>query len=164
MSSQKFFCFVLIKHGLLFFQPIFQRYPRLEKEYQSFSLIYNDRSLDLVRFILLISRSSYNSFYSTVKLESFYYCFLKFSDLFLLQICKDKDEADVWFSGLKALISRSHHRKWRTESRSDGIPSEVNSPRTYTRRSSPLNSPFGSNDSLQKVWFLVPLCTFLHLC
>lgn len=31
------------------FQPIFQRYPRPEKEYQSFSLIYNDRSLDLVR-------------------------------------------------------------------------------------------------------------------
>lgn len=29
-------------------QPIFQRYPRPEKEYQSFSLIYNDRSLDLV--------------------------------------------------------------------------------------------------------------------
>ncbi|KAK7300234.1 hypothetical protein RJT34_11074 [Clitoria ternatea] len=92
--------------------PIFQRYPRPEKEYQSFSLIYNDRSLDL--------------------------------------ICKDKDEAEVWFSGLKALISRSHHRKWRTESRSDGIPSEANSPRTYTRRSSPLNSPFGSNESLQK--------------
>ncbi|XP_034687870.1 PH, RCC1 and FYVE domains-containing protein 1 isoform X1 [Vitis riparia] len=93
--------------------PIFQRYPRPEKEYQSFSLIYNDRSLDL--------------------------------------ICKDKDEAEVWFSGLKALISRGgHHRKWRTESRSDGIPSEANSPRTYTRRSSPLNSPFGSADSLQK--------------
>ncbi|TXG73345.1 hypothetical protein EZV62_001924 [Acer yangbiense] len=92
--------------------PIFQRYPRPEKEYQSFSLIYNDRSLDL--------------------------------------ICKDKDEAESWFSGLKALISRSQHRKWRTESRSDGIPSEANSPRTYTRRSSPLNSPFGSNDSLQK--------------
>ncbi|XVE59884.1 hypothetical protein DITRI_Ditri05aG0083100 [Diplodiscus trichospermus] len=92
--------------------PIFQRYPRPEKEYQSFSLIYSERSLDL--------------------------------------ICKDKDEAEVWFSGLKALISRSHQRKWRTESRSDGIPSEANSPRTYTRRSSPLNSPFGSNDSLQK--------------
>lgn len=29
-------------------QPIFQRYPRPEKEYQSFSLIYDDRSLDLV--------------------------------------------------------------------------------------------------------------------
>ncbi|KAJ6692215.1 REGULATOR OF CHROMOSOME CONDENSATION [Salix purpurea] len=86
------------------------RYPRPEKEYQSFSLIYNDRTLDL--------------------------------------ICKDKDEAEVWFSGLKALISRN--RKWRMESRSDGIPSEANSPRTYTRRSSPLSSPFGSNDSFQK--------------
>ncbi|XP_019434800.1 PREDICTED: E3 ubiquitin-protein ligase HERC2-like isoform X1 [Lupinus angustifolius] len=92
--------------------PIFQRYPRPEKEYQSFSLIYNDRSLDL--------------------------------------ICKDKDEAEVWFSGLKALVSRSHHQKWRSESRSDGVSSEANSPRTYTRRCSPLNSPFGSNDSLQK--------------
>ncbi|PKI57757.1 hypothetical protein CRG98_021824 [Punica granatum] len=92
--------------------PIFQRYPRPEKEYQSFSLIYSDRSLDL--------------------------------------ICKDKDEAEAWFSGLKALISRCHQRKWRAESRSDGIPSEANSPRTYTRGSSPLNSPFGSNDSFQK--------------
>ncbi|KAI3450027.1 hypothetical protein Pfo_006692 [Paulownia fortunei] len=92
--------------------PIFQRYPRPEKEYQSFSLIYNDRSLDL--------------------------------------ICKDKEEAEVWFSGLKALISRGHQRKWRTESRSDGISSGANSPRTYTRRSSPLHSPFGSGDSLQK--------------
>ncbi|KAL7126952.1 hypothetical protein ABFS83_14G221500 [Erythranthe nasuta] len=91
--------------------PIFQRYPRPEKEYQSFSLIYNDRSLDL--------------------------------------ICKDKEEAEVWFSGLKALISRGHQRKWRTETRSDGISSGANSPRAYTRRSSPLNSPFGS-DSLQK--------------
>ncbi|KAK4492346.1 hypothetical protein RD792_003150, partial [Penstemon davidsonii] len=97
--------------------PIFQRYPRPEKEYQSFSLIYNDRSLDLVRV-------------------SF--------------ICKDKEEAEVWFSGLKALISRGHERKWRTESRSDGISSGATSPRTYTRRSSPLNSPFGSGSSLQK--------------
>ncbi|KAL8483582.1 hypothetical protein ACS0TY_026315 [Phlomoides rotata] len=92
--------------------PIFQRYPRPEKEYQSFSLIYNDRSLDL--------------------------------------ICKDKEEAEVWFSGLKALISRSHQRKWRAESRSDGIPSGATSPRTYTRRSSPLHSAFGSGDSFQK--------------
>ncbi|XP_010555025.1 PREDICTED: uncharacterized protein LOC104824622 [Tarenaya hassleriana] len=92
--------------------PIFQRYPRPEKEYQSFSLIYNERSLDL--------------------------------------ICKDKDEAEVWFSGLKALISRFHQRRWRTESRSDGTPSEANSPRTYTRRSSPLHSPFSSNESFQK--------------
>lgn len=92
--------------------PIFQRYPRPEKEYQSFSLMHDDRSLDL--------------------------------------ICKDKDEAEVWISGLKILISRSHRQKSGTESRSDGIPSEANSPRTYTRRSSPLHSPFGSGDSLQK--------------
>lgn len=56
---------------------IFQRYPRPEKEYQSFSLIYNDRSLDL--------------------------------------ICKDKDEAEVWFVGLKALIPNSGWHKWRNE-------------------------------------------------
>ncbi|XP_055814359.1 PH, RCC1 and FYVE domains-containing protein 1-like [Solanum dulcamara] len=92
--------------------PIFQRHPRPEKEYQSFSLIYNDRSLDL--------------------------------------ICKDKEEAEVWFSGLKALISRGHQQKWRTDSRSDGIPSGATSPRTYTRRSSPLHSPFGSGDGSQK--------------
>ncbi|XP_057789960.1 PH, RCC1 and FYVE domains-containing protein 1-like isoform X2 [Salvia miltiorrhiza] len=93
--------------------PIFQRYPRPEKEYQSLSLIYNnDRSLDV--------------------------------------ICKDKEEAEVWFSGLKALISRYHQRKWRTELRSDGISSGATSPRIYTTRSSPLNSPFGGGDSLQK--------------
>ncbi|KAL3653329.1 hypothetical protein CASFOL_003010 [Castilleja foliolosa] len=92
--------------------PIFQRHPRPEKEYQSFSLIYNDRSLDL--------------------------------------ICKDKEEAEVWFSGLKALISRGHQRKWKTESRSDGIASGANSPRTYTRRSSPMHPPFGSGNILQK--------------
>ncbi|CAN8244117.1 unnamed protein product [Cochlearia groenlandica] len=92
--------------------PIFQRYPRPEKEYQSFSLLYNDRSLDL--------------------------------------ICKDKDEAEVWFSGLKVLISRFHQRRCRTELRSDETPSKATSPRTYTRRSSPLHSPFSSNENIQK--------------
>ena len=69
----------------------------------------------------------------------------------MFQICKDKDEAEVWFSGLKALISRGHQRKWRIESRSDGIPSGATSPRTFTRRSSPLNTPFDGGDILQKV-------------
>lgn len=68
------------------------------------------------------------------------------------QICKDKDEAEVWFAGLKTLISRSHQRKWRTESRSDMLSSGTTSPRTYTRRSSPLSSPFSSNDSVHKVF------------
>ncbi|KAH9620066.1 hypothetical protein KSS87_009685 [Heliosperma pusillum] len=90
--------------------PIFQRHPRPEKEYQSFSLIYNNRSLDL--------------------------------------ICKDKDEAEVWFTGLKALISR-YHRKGATDPRS-GVSSEASSPKAQTQRSSPLSSPFGSCDSLQK--------------
>ncbi|KAG8085423.1 hypothetical protein GUJ93_ZPchr0010g9979 [Zizania palustris] len=91
---------------------IFQRYPRPEKECQSFSLISQDRSLDI--------------------------------------ICKDKDEAEVWFAGLKTIISRSHQRKWRTESRSGMLSSGTTSPRTYTRRSSPLSSPFSSNDSVHK--------------
>ncbi|XP_021722925.1 uncharacterized protein LOC110690409 [Chenopodium quinoa] len=65
---------------------IFKRYPRPEKEYQSFSLIYNDsRSLDL--------------------------------------ICKDKDEAEVWFVGLKALISKNGWRKWKNEARESNTSS-----------------------------------------
>ncbi|XP_061997844.1 PH, RCC1 and FYVE domains-containing protein 1-like isoform X2 [Rosa rugosa] len=91
--------------------PIFQRYPRPEKEYQSFSLIYDDRSLDL--------------------------------------ICKDKDEAEVWFTGLKALISRGLQQKGRAETKS-GVTSEATSPRSHTQRSSPLSSPFCSGDSSQK--------------
>ncbi|XP_043811848.1 PH, RCC1 and FYVE domains-containing protein 1 isoform X2 [Manihot esculenta] len=95
--------------------PIFQRYPRPEKEYQSFSLLYSDGSLDL--------------------------------------ICKDKDEAEVWITGLKALISRNRLRRGRADSRSDGISSEATSPRAHTQRSSPLSSAFGSGDGSQKVLY-----------
>ncbi|CAA0834688.1 Regulator of chromosome condensation (RCC1) family with FYVE zinc finger domain [Striga hermonthica] len=77
---------------------VFQRYPRPQKEYQSFSLIYNDRSLDL--------------------------------------ICKDKDEAEVWFAGLKALIGRGSCRRQRNESRCENALPE--SPRG--RRITPSNS------------------------
>ncbi|XP_042412359.1 PH, RCC1 and FYVE domains-containing protein 1-like [Zingiber officinale] len=92
---------------------IFQRYPRPEKECHSFSLIYDDGSLDL--------------------------------------ICKDKDEAEVWFAGLKTLISRYPQRRRRTETRSNGVSSGTNSPKTYTCRSSPLSSPFDSGDGIQKL-------------
>lgn len=137
-------------------QAIFQRYPRPEKECQSFSLIYSDRSLDLVRiayigiccYILMklsVAICSLNRFLSLYNPRS------RVVFLLVYQICKDKDEAEVWFAGLKTLISRSHQRKWRTESRSDGVSSGTHSPRTYTRRSSPLSSPFGSTDSIQKV-------------
>uniref|UniRef100_A0A7N0T794 Uncharacterized protein n=1 Tax=Kalanchoe fedtschenkoi TaxID=63787 RepID=A0A7N0T794_KALFE len=54
---------------------VFRRYLRPEKDYLSFSLLYNngERSLDL--------------------------------------ICKDKVEAEVWFAGLKALISTNRNRR-----------------------------------------------------
>ncbi|KAF6154656.1 hypothetical protein GIB67_000540, partial [Kingdonia uniflora] len=90
---------------------IFQRYPRPDKEYQSFSLIYSDRSLDL--------------------------------------ICKDKDDAEVWFVGLKALISRVNYRKWRSESRSDETSSDGPSSH-HTRRNSPSVVPCGIHDIFQK--------------
>ncbi|KAJ8485194.1 hypothetical protein OPV22_017679 [Ensete ventricosum] len=85
---------------------IFQRYPRPDKEYQSFSLIYNERSLDL--------------------------------------ICKDKDEAEAWFVGLKALISLGNYRKLRSESKGDRTSSD--SPTTYIRKISPFTSPFSGSD------------------
>ncbi|KAM1102738.1 hypothetical protein ACFX19_011530 [Malus domestica] len=92
---------------------IFQRYPRPEKEYQSFSLLYNDRSLDL-----LPPPAG--------------------------QICKDKDEAEVWFVGLKAIITRGNYRNWRSESRLEGT--SIDSPHARTRRHSPTVTPFCIGD------------------
>eukprot|EP00249_Psilotum_nudum_P024106 c29094_g1_i1 orf=1085-4444(-) len=91
---------------------IFQRYPRPEKEYQSFSLIYDDRSLDL--------------------------------------ICKDKDEAEVWFTGLRALVPGGQKRKYRSGVKVDAAVSDINSPVGHTRKNSPLSSPFGSTESLNQ--------------
>ncbi|KAM0963278.1 hypothetical protein ACFX2J_022183 [Malus domestica] len=58
---------------------VFRRYLRPEKDYLSFSLLYNngERTLDL--------------------------------------ICKDKAEAEVWFAGLKALITSGQQRSRRTK-------------------------------------------------
>lgn len=89
---------------------IFKRYPRPEKEYQSFSLIYNDRSLDL--------------------------------------ICKDKDEAEVWFVGLKALISSNGWRKWRNEARESSTSSADGS---TTRRIHQTFAPLDADDALCQV-------------
>ncbi|XP_020575495.1 uncharacterized protein LOC110021367 isoform X2 [Phalaenopsis equestris] len=84
---------------------IFQRYPQPDKEYQSFSLIYKDRSLDL--------------------------------------ICKDKDEAEVWFVGLKALISCRNYLK-RLES-NGGRLSDCSSSKSIYRQS-PLDLPSDPED------------------
>lgn len=89
---------------------IFRRYPRPEKEYQSFSLIYNARSLDL--------------------------------------ICKDKEEADVWFVGLRALISRGNDCQLRLEARSD--TGSLDNPYTYPQRSSPSIVSSCSSDIIYK--------------
>ncbi|CAL9145512.1 unnamed protein product [Musa hybrid cultivar] len=64
--------------------PVFQRYLRPDRDYLSFSLIYNDgkRSLDL--------------------------------------ICKDKVEAEVWFSGLKALISTGQYGRSKIDGWNNG--------------------------------------------
>lgn len=88
---------------------IFQRYPRPEKEYQSFSLIYSDRSLDL--------------------------------------ICKDKDEAEVWFVALKALISNSGWRKWRNEARESSSSTDG----SITRRFHHSLSSLDAGDALCQV-------------
>ncbi|KAF3777970.1 putative E3 ubiquitin-protein ligase [Nymphaea thermarum] len=62
---------------------VFRRYLRPEKDYLSFSLIYNngERSLDL--------------------------------------ICKDKVESEVWFAGLKALISTGQRKRSKFEESSE---------------------------------------------
>ncbi|KAL3501397.1 hypothetical protein ACH5RR_035846 [Cinchona calisaya] len=87
------------------FQAIFQRYPRPEKEYRSFSLIYNDRTLDV--------------------------------------ICKDKDEAEVWFVGLKALSAHGNNRKARNEAKAD--TSSCDSP--HGRRTFRSSSIFDQGDT-----------------
>ncbi|KAL6861773.1 hypothetical protein ACP4OV_017473 [Aristida adscensionis] len=88
---------------------IFQRYPRPDKEFQSFSLIYGKRSLDL--------------------------------------ICKDKGEAEAWFVGLKALISRQNCERWITERKDEKIS---NSPTKSIHRYSPLACSLYSNDVKNK--------------
>eukprot|EP00252_Welwitschia_mirabilis_P028040 TRINITY_DN9938_c0_g1_i3.p1 TRINITY_DN9938_c0_g1~~TRINITY_DN9938_c0_g1_i3.p1 ORF type:complete len:274 (-),score=44.19 TRINITY_DN9938_c0_g1_i3:192-1013(-) len=81
----------------------FQRQPRPEKEYQSFSLIYKngERTLDL--------------------------------------ICKDKEQAEIWFVGLKALISGAKLHAFYTNERHDGgFLSNTSSPASFVRRNKPV--------------------------
>lgn len=66
-----------------------------------------------------------------------------------VQICKDKDEAEVWFVGLKASVAGAQLRKSRFDPKLRGT-SDTTSP-ARTRKSSPLTSPFGSTDNLHQV-------------
>ncbi|KOM31441.1 hypothetical protein LR48_Vigan01g099600, partial [Vigna angularis] len=56
-------------------------------------------------------------------------------------ICKDKEEAEIWFIGLKALVTRGNSHKWRFESRTDDSQCS-DSPKSSTRKSTPSNTPF----------------------
>ncbi|GKD98126.1 hypothetical protein Tco_1382023 [Tanacetum coccineum] len=66
----------------MYLQPVFKRYRRPEKEYLSFSPIYQngERSLDLVRKLII-------------------------------PICIDNAEVDVWLAGLRHLISPANRNK-----------------------------------------------------
>ena len=66
-----------------------------------------------------------------------------------LQICKDKDEAEVWFVGLSASVAGAQLRKSKFSVDFEGS-ADATSP-ALTRNSSPLTSPFGSTDNLHRV-------------
>ncbi|OMO79108.1 Zinc finger, FYVE-type [Corchorus olitorius] len=88
---------------------VFKRYPQPDKEYQSFSLIYSNRSLDL--------------------------------------ICKDRDEAEVWFTALRVLIlGRDDHRPG-SDTTSD---STSESQCSYTQRNSISKVSSASSDNIYK--------------
>ncbi|KAL3640591.1 hypothetical protein CASFOL_015559 [Castilleja foliolosa] len=89
----------------------FQRYPQPDKEYQSFSLIYGKKSLDV--------------------------------------ICKDKCEAETWFVGLRALLSRGNCRKWGTGFKTDTTLSHCSSDQTERSSLSILSN--SSEDAIHEV-------------
>jgi len=74
----------------------------------------------------------------------------------LWQICKDKDEAEAWFVGLKALISR-----WVMETK-DGKVSD--NPAKHIQQVSPLLFPFYGSDAKKKGKYIVTdICYFFHI-
>ncbi|KAK8710724.1 hypothetical protein V6N13_146037 [Hibiscus sabdariffa] len=89
---------------------VFQRIPQPDKEQQSFSLIYNNRSLDL--------------------------------------ICKDRDEAELWFTALRVLISEGDNRRRKSDSTSDNTSTE--SQCSCTQRNSVSNVSLASSDTIYK--------------
>lgn len=60
--------------------------------------------------------------------------------MFYQQICKDKDEAEVWFVGLKALITHGSYHKWKIETRSGCTSSDGLHIRS--RKTSPTVTPY----------------------
>lgn len=64
-----------------------------------------------------------------------------------MQVCKDKDQAELWFVGLKALINGGQSHKLRVDTKSDGaMSSDGNSPHMRKK-----NIGGGVASSLQQV-------------
>ncbi|KAB2001996.1 hypothetical protein ES319_D11G035200v1 [Gossypium barbadense] len=89
---------------------VFQRSPQPDKEHQSFSLIYNNGSLDL--------------------------------------ICKDRDEAEIWFTALSVLISEGDSSRRKSDATSDNTSTE--SQCSCTQRNSISNASSASSDIVNK--------------
>lgn len=83
---------------------------RPDKDYLSFSLIYNNgkRSLDLVG-----DKSGFVTFGLSM-------CYWFNPFLLKIQICKDKVEAEIWIAGLKALISSGQADRSKIDGWNDG--------------------------------------------
>jgi hypothetical protein len=111
------FLFSLFLISLIIVQAVFQRYLRPEKDYVSFSLIYNNgkRSLDLVSDSLSDCIDNY-----TIIVVFDFFIFHYNNLCVVFQICKDKVEADVWISGLKKLISSGQGGRSKIDGWSDG--------------------------------------------
>lgn len=78
--------------------------------------------------------------------------FLNYVSHSLAQICKDKTQADSWFIGLRALISRSTHlRLFRTSESGRSAQSCVNSPAGYMRRKQNLGLSEDTTTRISKV-------------
>lgn len=70
--------------------------------------------------------------------------------LLCLQICKDKEEVEVWFVALKTLICRGNIRIWRVEPTiSERTSSETNSPNAKQK-----TAPSFCTDPLHEVGIL----------
>lgn len=75
----------------------------------------------------------------------------------LWQICKDKEEAEVWFVALKALTSRVDCQKWTSDIRYDIAYSDGSTSATQRRSHSALSSSSGSSSTPYEVLTMMNL-------
>lgn len=71
------------------------------------------------------------------------------NDRTLWQVCKNKDEAEIWFVALTALLSRGNCQIWRNKGRSHSVSSDGSS--SLTERNSQLSLSSSSKDVIFEV-------------